>query len=414
MSNTLFVGIDVSKHINEVLAMDPDGREADRFRVPNDLPGAQALSLRLIQVLSSRRLAQLVLGVEATGIYGWHLVQHLRQDPNLQPYKPIVYTFNPKVVHGFKQAYPELPKTDRVDAWVIADRLRFGRLPAPGVIAPRYEALRRLTRTRYHLVQDLVRAKQRFLNALFLKFSGFAQDKPIERTFGPTALAFTLETECAEVLANTPVEELAKRVARHSRGRIQDPEQVATAVQKAARSSYRLPKALADPVNLELATHLALIRSLEAQIKALERPITDLLATLPNTLTSVKGLGPVFAAGIVAEIADIWRFPNHHAVAKYAGLAWSRHQSGKFESEDTHLIRTGNRYLRYYLVEAACSLAVHDAEFGRYYHRKKAEAKTHAHLRALALTARKLVRLVDHLLRSNQLYNPDGAPRRTR
>jgi transposase len=342
--HTLFVGIDVSMHTNEVLAMLQDGREVDSFRVANDLPGAEALVERLVKLVTSRRLERVVLGVEATGIYSWHLVQHLRQAPALQPFQPVVHTFNPKVVRGFKQAYPELPKTDRVDAWVIADRLRLGRLPAPGVLEDRYEALRRLTRTLYHLVQDLVRAKQRFLNALFLKFSSFAQDKPVGRTFGATALAFTVETECIEVLAATPIEEL--------------------------------------------------------------------LATIPNTLGSVKGLGPVYVAGIVAEIADIWRFRNHNAVAKYAGLAWSRHQSGKFESEETRLIRTGNRYLRYYLIEAACSLAVHDAEFQRYYQRKKAESKTHAHQRALALTARKLVRLVDHLLRSNRLYNPLGAPTR--
>ncbi|MCL5676728.1 MAG: transposase, partial [Firmicutes bacterium] len=83
-----------------------------------------------------------------------------------------------------------------------------------------------------------------------------------------------------------------------------------------------------------------------------------------------------------------------------------------FESQNTRLLRSGNRYLRYYLVEAANSLVVHDAEFKRYYQRKKAESKTHAHLRALALTARKLVRLLDALLRSNRLYNPLGAPGR--
>jgi hypothetical protein len=58
------------------------------------------------------------------------------------------------------------------------------------------------------------------------------------------------------------------------------------------------------------------------------------------------------------------------------------------------------------------SCPLHDAEFKRYYQRNNAEAKTHAHKRALALTARKLVRLVDHLLRSNRLYNQLGAPRR--
>ncbi|MCL5047040.1 MAG: IS110 family transposase, partial [Actinobacteria bacterium] len=168
--NTLFVGIDVSKHTNEVLGMLQDGREVDSFQVANDLTDAQALSQRLVKLMASHSLDHLVVGVEATGVYAWHLVQYLRQEPILQPYNPIVYTFNPKVVKGFKKAYPELPKTDRVDAWVIADRLRFGRLPAPGGVDDRYEALRRLTRTRYHLVQDLIRAKQRFLNALFLKF----------------------------------------------------------------------------------------------------------------------------------------------------------------------------------------------------------------------------------------------------
>jgi len=412
--NTLFVGIDVSKQTNEVLAMNQAGERVDSFRSGNDLPGADSLCQRLAKLMAAGHFDRLVIGVEATGIYAWHLTQYLRQAPVLQPFQPIVYTFNPKVVRGFKKAYPELPKTDQVDAWVIADRLRFGRLPAPGGVDERYEALRRLTRTRFHLVKDLVRAKQRFLNALFLKFSGFAQDKPVDRTFGATALAFTVETECIETLAATSIEELTERVIAYSRGRYPDPKAVASAIQKAARSSFRLPKALADPVNLELATHLSLIRSLEAQIKALAGPIEQLIATLPNTLSSVKGIGPVYAAGILAEVGDIHRFPNHHALAKYAGLAWSRHQSGQYESEDTHLIHTGNRYLRYYLVEAACSLTVHDAEFRRYYQRKKAEAKTHAHLRALALTARKLVRLVDHLLRSNRLYNPLGAPRRTR
>ena len=412
--STLFVGIDVSKHTGEVLAMVQDGEEAASFSVSNDLPGGKALTGHIAQLATSLHVDHLVFGIEATGIYGWHLALFLRQAPALAPFQVVVYTFNPKVVKGFREAYPELPKTDRVDAWIIADRLRFGRLPAPSVIDERYEALRRLTRARFHLVQDLVRAKQRFLNVLFLKFSSFTLDKPVSRTFGATALAAAVDTECTETLAATPVEELAERVKRYSRGRIEDPTEVARAVQKAARSSYRLPKALADPVNLELATHLSLIRTLKAQIKAMDGPIEQILETIPNTLSSVKGLGKVFVAGLVAETGDIWRFRDQGALAKYAGLAWSRHQSGKFESENTRLIRTGNRYLRYYLVEAACSLAVHDAAFRAYYQRKKAEAKTHAHLRALAMTARKLVRLVDCLLRSDRLYNPAGPPQRCR
>ncbi len=410
--NPLFVGIDVSLHSNQVLAMALDGTEVDSFQVPNNLPGTQELCRRLADLLPSRQVDHLVIGLEATGLYGWHLQQELHQAPLLQPYKPVVHPFNPKIVAGFKKAYPELPKTDQVDAWLIADRLRFGRLPAPNHLDPQYEALRRLTRTRFHLVQDLTRGKQRFLNALFLKFSSFVQERPVSRLWGTTALAFTVEAESPEQVALTPIGELVDQVIHASRNRFADPQAVAAAVQKAARSSYRLPKALADPVNFELATHLGLIRALQDQLKTLDEAIERLLTAFPNPLGSVKGLGKVYIAGILAEIADIRRFPNHHALAKFAGLAWSRHQSGSFESQNTRLLRTGNRYLRYYLVEAANSLVVHDAEFKRYYQRKKAESKTHAHLRALALTARKLVRLLDALLRSNRLYNPLGAPDR--
>ena len=125
---------------------------------------------------------------------------------------------------------------------------------------------------------------------------------------------------------------------------------------------------------------------------------------IPNTLTSVGGIGPVYSAGIIAEIGDINRFPNQAALAKYAGLAWSQHQSGEFEAKVTRLIPSGNRFLKYYLCEAAMSLVRCDAEYSRFYHLKYKEVNKYQHKRALALTARKFVRLVFRLLKDNCLY----------
>ena len=64
----------------------------------------------------------------------------------------------------------------------------------------------------------------------------------------------------------------------------------------------------------------------------------------------------------------------------------------------------GNRYLRYYLVEAANCVRTHCPEYARYYAAKYAETPRHAHKRALVLTARKLVRLIDVLLREGRIY----------
>nr|WP_256218317.1 IS110 family transposase [Bacillus sp. MUM 116] len=38
---------------------------------------------------------------------------------------------------------------------------------------------------------------------------------------------------------------------------------------------------------------------------------------ITQTLTSVKGIGDVYAAGLIAEIGDIKRFKDHHGLAKY-------------------------------------------------------------------------------------------------
>jgi transposase len=83
----------------------------------------------------------------------------------------------------FLAAYPDLPKNDWVDAFVIADHLRFGRIAKEVYMDDyRYQALRTLTRARFDMIQNLTREKQRFANYLFLKCSGIAQDKGIQNT----------------------------------------------------------------------------------------------------------------------------------------------------------------------------------------------------------------------------------------
>ncbi len=99
-------------------------------------------------------------------------------------------------------------------------------------------------------------------------------------------------------------------------------------------------------------------------------------------------------------------FKNQSALGKYAGLAWTQKQSGDFESKNTKLIRSGNKFLKYYLCEAALSLVRCDTEYSRFYHLKYNEVNKGQHKRALALTARKLVRLVYALLIDNKLYTP--------
>ncbi|MCM8770199.1 MAG: hypothetical protein NC911_11165, partial [Candidatus Omnitrophica bacterium] len=79
---------------------------------------------------------------------------------------------------------------------------------------------------------------------------------------------------------------------------------------------------------------------------------------------------------------------------------------GEFESDETGLARKCDKYLRYYLVEAANSLRVHNEQHQIYYQKKYQEVPDHKNKRALVLTARRLVRMVFTLLSKNRLYDP--------
>lgn len=403
--NPLYVGIDVSSRTNVAYLMNPDGSKHSNFSIPNSLDGSRQLVKRILSALTSASLTDVIIGLEATSVYGDNLVCFLREDGSLAPFHKRIHVLNPKQVNKFKLAYNDLPKNDYVDSYVIADCLRFGRINKEVYLDDyRYKALQTLTRARFFAVQTLVKEKQRFLNYLFKKYSTLAQEKVFSDTFSATALAVYEEFDSAEALANMDLQQLTDFIIRKGKNRFPDPDAVAKAIQKAARSSYRLPKTVNDSINQVLSLSICSMKALEAQIKAFDKAIAGHMDVIPNTLTSVKGIGPVYSAGILAEIGDINRFHNQAALAKYAGLAWSQYQSGGFEAQNTRMIKSGNRYLKYYLCEAAMSLVRCDTDYSRFYHLKYKEVNKYQHKRALALTARKFVRLVFRLLKDNCLY----------
>jgi transposase len=385
--------------------MDLNGDTLKSFAVNNNLDGASYLRDQIINLADLHSSIEIQIGMEATSVYSWHPSMFLNEDEALTKRQTKVYTINPKLIKKFKEAYVDLDKNDYIDAWIIADRLRFGRLPMSMVMQEQYIALQRLTRMRYHLTHNLVREKQYFLQHLFFKCSAFTTEVE-SSVFGNAITELLMEKYSINEISSMDTQVLADYLREKGKNRFSDPEHVAKCIQKAARSSYRLSKCVEDSIDILLATSIEAIRSIKAQIKQLDKAIEKIVDGIPNTLKTIPGIGPVFCAGILAEIGDINRFKDQAALAKYAGLTWRKHQSGNFNAEETRLIPSGNRYLRFYLIEATNSVKNHEFEFGLFYRKKYHEVTKHQHKRALVLTARKFVRLVDTLLRNDQIYTP--------
>src|SRR5690606_38235447 len=289
-----------------------------------------------------------------TSVYSFHPSMFLNADESLRKLGAKVFVMNPKQIVNFKKSYSDMDKTDEIDAFVIADYLRFGRNSVSVVKEKQYIALQQLTRSRFHLIQQITEEKQRFLQHLSYKCNTFTEEVE-SSVFGHAMMELFSEKYSLDELAQMPLEDLAAFLQEKGKNRFNDAECVAKSIQKAVRSSYRLDKVVEDSIDLLLGTSIEVIRTLQKQVKEIEKGIERIMVGLEEskTLQSIPGIGPVFTAGIIAEIGQIERFKDETKIAKYAGLYWRKHQSGRFTADDTSLSRNGNQYLRYYLVEAA-------------------------------------------------------------
>ena len=403
----LFVGIDVSSQKLDVCFMDSEDHILHEATLLNDITGASKIKEIILKLNEKLEYDGIKVGMESTSVYSFHPATFLAEDAELKNLGIEVIVQNPKAIARFKGLFEE-DKTDTIDARRIADFVRLNLNSTTVIKEEKYIALQRLTRSRLQLIEQMTECKQHFLENLYYKCNTLTRDVETS-VFGATMMDLLTESLSFGEVAEMEVEDLATILQQKGRGRFGNPDKLAKAINKAIRDSYRLGKVLEGSVDVVLGTYAMMIKTLKQQIKELDKAIEALLETIPESqcLLSVPGIGPVFAAGILAEIGQIERFEDQAKLAKYGGLYWKKKQSGSWESERTSLTRIGNHYLRYYLVEAANSVKNHEPVYKEYYYKKYDEVPKHKHKRALVLTARKFVRLVDVLLRNHQLYTPE-------
>lgn len=94
--NPLYVGIDVSSKSNVVYLMLPDGEKHSNFSVANSQDGSSQMVKRILSAVTSRSLDTVIIGLEATSVYGDNLVYFLREDATLAPFNRKIHVLNPK------------------------------------------------------------------------------------------------------------------------------------------------------------------------------------------------------------------------------------------------------------------------------------------------------------------------------
>jgi transposase len=155
-------------------------------------------------------------------------------------------------------------------------------------------------------------------------------------------------------------------------------------------------------------SHLRIIRELRPLVRAIDRHIAEVAATIPEAqlLNTIVGIGPQRALMLCAEALPISRFPTPGHLASYAGLVPRSKQSGLAPVRHGAIPAGANRWLRGALVRAVVAHVRHAPEswLTRYYVAQKARVGWPT---ARVAAARKLARAIHAMLRTKSGWTND-------
>ena len=121
--------------------------------------------------------------------------------------------------------------------------------------------------------------------------------------------------------------------------------------------------------------HLGDVRSLDRRIKAARDRIASMVEATETGLVDLYGVGPLVAGRVLAEVADVGRFPTKDHFATYNGTAPLDVSSG--DQVRHRLSRSGNRRVNHALhIMAVTQIRNPKSEGRAYYERKRTEGKT--------------------------------------
>lgn len=152
---------------------------------------------------------------------------------------------------------------------------------------------------------------------------------------------------------------------------------------------------------------LGTVRDLEKGIRRLEKEFEKDARTIEGAdrkievLTSIPGVS-AFTAATALHWFSLDAGATKKSWIAYAGLDVSVRESGTWRGR-CRLTKRGNNYLRRRIYSAAWGAFMHDADFKKSYETLREEGR--AHVEALVILARKIVRIMFHVLTNDTLYD---------
>jgi transposase len=341
----LHAGLDLSRKRLDYCLLDEAGARVEVGATPPDADGLRAFA----RALASRH-GEVTMQAAIESMNGARFVHDTLERCGWQ-----VEVADAQKVKGLA---PLACKTDKIDAWVLAELSRRDLVPA--IWLPDFEQRSERERARWRLF--LVRKRSALKQRVHAQLLAFGHACPVSDLFGRRG------------------RELLERLEFPAPWR----DGVLAAVQ--------------------------MIDELDREIAAIDRELRLLGADhrYVPLLMSVPGIAWVLGYTIAAEIGDIGRFASPKKLCGYTGLCPRVYQSGAKDRRG-QLTHAGPRYLRWALMEAALHACRHEFYRERYQRTKQRLGKQRGAKVAQVDIARRLAEAIWQMLTRNQPFAPAGA-----
>jgi transposase len=397
---TLVVGVDIASETHYARAFDQRGIEVGKLlKFSNDAEGFGQFIAWVGSNEQKYRKNKVMVGMEPTGHYWFNIAQQLK-DHSMK-----IVLVNPFHVKRSKELDDNNPtKNDRKDPKTIAMLVKDGRYMEPYIPEGIYSELRTAMETRWQIVKQLNRIRNRVKRWISIYFPEFNQ--VFADWEGKAALIVLQDFSTPVRILEKGVEGIVERWKQDKLRGIG--RKRAMCLIEAARQSVGVREGLMAAEN----DLLNMLENYKLQIQHYERTmhmVEQLVKQIPglDEIVKIKGVGLITAAGFIAEVGDISRFEHPKQIQKLAGLNIKENSSGKHKGKSS-ISKRGRRRLRSLLFQATMPLVANNKEFQELHSYYTTRSQNPLKKKqSLVLLSCKLIRVFFALLTKGIAYDPE-------
>lgn len=385
-----FICIDVGKFNHWANVMSPDGEIlVDPFPFSNDSKGFRKFQKAIDPYLKKDHL----VGMEDTGHYGDNLRMYLLNR------SATVAMINPVSTDAMRRASLKSAKTDKEDTRNIGIVLlnpQLYRIVKKKDLDP--HIMRELTRYHHNMQEACTRYKeqlQKDIDKVFPEFNSL-----FSTSYGPTYMRILEHCQSAYAISHTDIRTL-RNIIRPKGTRGRAPEFSAEQLKQLAKESVGQPDMI---IEMEIRHLVGLIRQITEDLKEVDKKIEEYSRELNSPILSIPGISHFSCTSIVTEIGSIDKFDNPYQLISYSGTNPIVYQSGQFNAKMAKISKKGSKYLRKTLYQIILPVIDNNPVFKAYYQKKISQGKSHRC--AQGHCVRKLLRVIYHLLKTGQSFDP--------